>query len=461
VFGWAVRRKDSYIPALADGRSLALPTLWEELSSRGIRVGVIGFPLTYPAREVNGFWFPGLLSPPGAEGHPPGIVRETLARVPGWRSTPREWSPGTDPEAWTGSLVESVRNQAEAALYLARKFRPQVLGIHFQATDTVQHYLWGSELPARVFQAADKELGRLIDVLSPELVIVMSDHGMGPAEGEFHINTWLWREGFLTLRRRPGSSVRRVLFRLGWSPRGLERPAWLAYRVLSRLGLMHSWADVVGAEGFWSRLIRWGFLSLSDVDWRRTWAYSHSEIGSIFVNRADREPQGRATPADIPRIVRELRQALSELTTPAGERLIDQVYLGEEIYQGPYAPLAPDILFLPAGIRWMGKGLGGFLSRHVFTPAAVKGSHRMEGILLLSGEGVRGGAAPEGAELMDIAPTVLAYLGQPIPSWMDGRPLSEVFREGVLVAERRQAAPGRRQVYGEETVERLKGLGYL
>ena len=458
VFGWAVRQPGTYLPALADSRSLALPTFWERLSSR-LRVGLLGFPLTHPAREINGFWFPGLLAPPGADGYPPGIVPAALARVPTWTSTPPEWSKGTDPTAWTQELVQSVRAQTELALFLSHRFHPQVLGVHYQALDTVQHYLWGEELVAEVFKAADQGLAKLLEALEPRLVILMSDHGMGPVEGEFHLNTWLWQEGFLTLRRRPGSLIRAGLFKLGWNPRGLEQWAWLGYRIARRLRLVHSWSDVLQAETPLARLIRWGFLSFADVDWKRTWAYSHSEIGSLLLNRVGREPQGRVTAADAPRVLRDLTQGLEELSTPAGEPVVDTLLPGAELYRGPYAPLGPDLLLLPRDLRWMGKGLGGFLSHRVLTSAVVRGGHRLEGALLLAGEGVVQ-TSPDQAALWDIAPTILAYLGIPIPGWMDGRPL-ELFERGVLRIEREEGEETEREPYGEDTVERLRGLGYL
>ena len=120
-------------------------------------------------------------------------------------------------------------------------------------------------------------------------------------------------------------------------------------------------------------------------------------------------------------MLRDLEQGLRELSLPSGAPLLEELLLGEEAYRGPYAPLGPDLLFLSKEMQWMGKGLGGFLSHHVFTPAAVRGGHRMEGTLLLHGEGVAP-AAPKGAGLWDIAPTVLAYLGVPITGWMDGHP---------------------------------------
>jgi hypothetical protein len=108
----------------------------------------------------------------------------------------------------------------------------------------------------------------------------------------------------------------------------------------------------------------------------------------------------------------------------------------------------------------MGKGLGGFLSQQVFTPPAVRGGHRLQGALLLTGEGVQPGPAPH-ARLWDVAPTVLAYLGVPIPSWMDGQPLEELFEPGSLKISRQEATAEARQRPSQDTIERLKGLGYL
>jgi arylsulfatase A-like enzyme len=49
------------------------------------------------------------------------------------------------------------------------------------------------------------------------------------------------------------------------------------------------------------------------------------------------------------------------------------------------------------------------------------------GVLILSGAGVQSGAELSGAHVFDIAPTVLALLGLPVESSMDGRVLEEVL----------------------------------
>ena len=50
-------------------------------------------------------------------------------------------------------------------------------------------------------------------------------------------------------------------------------------------------------------------------------------------------------------------------------------------------------------------------------------SHRPHGVLVMAGPGVRADDTIEGASVMDVAPTILMLLGQPVGRDMDGRPL--------------------------------------
>ena len=53
--------------------------------------------------------------------------------------------------------------------------------------------------------------------------------------------------------------------------------------------------------------------------------------------------------------------------------------------------------------------------------------------LILAGPDVRSGTRSDvPAGLIDVAPTVLAVLGLPVPATMDGRVLTEVLRPGVV-----------------------------
>jgi arylsulfatase A-like enzyme len=92
------------------------------------------------------------------------------------------------------------------------------------------------------------------------------------------------------------------------------------------------------------------------------------------------------------------------------------------------------------------------------------------------GKAVKAGYNVENAQLVDLAPTVLALMGEPVPPDMDGRVLTEAFRKAYLTAcpvryaekvEEGEIEAGfaDESAYSDEdedqVLERLKELGYL
>ncbi len=102
------------------------------------------------------------------------------------------------------------------------------------------------------------------------------------------------------------------------------------------------------------------------------------------------------------------------------------------------------------------------------------GSHRMNGVLFASGPRIAPGQQAEGAQLQDIAPTLLSLVDVPAPAGLDGRVLSEMFRPefqqaaAELAAQTSHSEPGvptPTPEYEDEDMEivlqRLKDLGYI
>jgi len=100
------------------------------------------------------------------------------------------------------------------------------------------------------------------------------------------------------------------------------------------------------------------------------------------------------------------------------------------------------------------------------------GVHDPMGIFFLRGDPVRAGATVEGATVMDIAPTVLYLMGQPVPDDMDGRILSEALEESYVadrapttteapVGEPVASATGYSEKDEAIIGDRLRGLGYI
>lgn len=108
----------------------------------------------------------------------------------------------------------------------------------------------------------------------------------------------------------------------------------------------------------------------------------------------------------------------------------------------------------------------------------LSGSHRIDGMFMASGPGIRHGSDPkgieiEGAGIYDIAPTALFAMGLPVGRDMDGHVLTAVFDEAVASrpdarvdtweSEGEQKAPEAQvpaQV-DEKVLEQLRSLGYI
>jgi predicted AlkP superfamily phosphohydrolase/phosphomutase len=58
--------------------------------------------------------------------------------------------------------------------------------------------------------------------------------------------------------------------------------------------------------------------------------------------------------------------------------------------------------------------------------------HREDGIIFISGPGIKRGGEVDGASVLDVTPTVLALAGLPVARDMDGRPLTEVMSSTFL-----------------------------
>ena len=101
------------------------------------------------------------------------------------------------------------------------------------------------------------------------------------------------------------------------------------------------------------------------------------------------------------------------------------------------------------------------------------GWHDYGGILVLGGKPCLRGAAPSGATIRDVTPTLLVALGLPVAKDMDGRPLLDLMTAEFL-AEHPLTAVDTYERGGElrrprataeelpkEVEERLRALGYV
>jgi arylsulfatase A-like enzyme len=172
---------------------------------------------------------------------------------------------------------------------------------------------------------------------------------------------------------------------------------------------------------------------------------------------------------------------LKELRDPmTGQKVIQEVLGRESIYWGPQIQNAPDI---------MGVETKGYLfwnwhpteDQELFPrgndPALnqfFSAFHMMNGVLMMTGANVRKGMNNFDAQIMDIAPTVLYLLGEPIPEDMDGaildQPIAEPYKQHHPLDARQDRAAGsqttRAAIDSSEAInefieEQLRAIGYV
>jgi predicted AlkP superfamily phosphohydrolase/phosphomutase len=487
IYEFLCRRRGDWEQTPVNSTMLRAKTVWTCLGEAGLRVGVLSVPLTYPPQPINGFSLADFLTPKGSTdlSHPPELIteiEESFGPYPLYHS-----------KVYTPSGVRELLDECHAildyrvktALHLMHSRDWDVLMIYLEGTDRVQHELWHildethpRHDPAEArryrqdilgfYQETDAQARHFVQAAGPGTnVILMSDHGFGPIHHFVNLNIWLWQQGFLALKGDALTRIKALLFQLGLTPA-------LGYRIGMRLGF----ANLRLSRGMSRRLgllhaVGRMFLSLDNVDWEQTQAYSQGNYGQIYVNLQGREPSGIVAPGvEYEGVVSQIVAALRELRDPATHQpIVERVFRREDLYQGPLAEESPDVMFL---LEDTYKPLGTleFSSSHLVEDAfGNSGDHRMDGILVMTGDAIRQGLEVQGAKLIDLAPTILYLAGVAVPSDMDGRVLAEAIEPAYL-----EAHPAQRGTAGElqehpeldytaeertELMERLRRLGYV
>jgi predicted AlkP superfamily phosphohydrolase/phosphomutase len=458
--------------------------IWRYLSDAGYRVGVLNLPMSYPVEPLDGFMVSGWMTPYAATDytHPPELAAELEQEIGNYRIYPTETFTEARKDSFLKATYDLLDMRTRTALYLARTQPWDLFMTVFFDTDRVLHQLWHYLDPNHAwrtdhedrewvlrdyFRKVDESIARLLACAGKDTrVMILSDHGMGHANNFIVLNNWLLDTGLLVLKQDPWTRLKAWMFRRGFTLRNI-------HQIADRLGLARQAEYVAGY--FVDHLLKIVFLSFLDVDWTRSRAYSFGRhLGSIYVNLKGREPQGIVEPgAEYEAVRTEIERLTQEFQEPqTGRPLIGEVLRREDIYSGPYLERAPDLILRPREPSDIFFGLADFGHRDtVSTVYRYSGMHRDDGMLIMSGPGIRPGGRIEGASIIDMAPTILHLMGLPVPTDMDGRVL-----EGALSAEYMAAYPvqiaepklaedvsemGYTEEGEKEIMERLQGLGYL
>lgn len=496
LYDFVRRRPGQYDVELTNASQIAAPTIFDIASRQDLHVVAVNVPFTSPPWPVNGLMIGGPFAPAVTEELVyPSAYFDTLKRtIPDYFILPDYDSRASDPLAdYADKLLKGIELREQLCLHILDSEPWDLFATVFMATDEAQHAFWHcqtahegtSEARYRfvirdVYQRVDQAIGSLLDKLSEKgleeetTVVIVSDHGGGPFRWMINLNRWLADAGYLAFRTDRAGLITR------WRSEGLKRlanlyrqymPARVRAEVRSRLGTRRF--DQIKGD-FES------FLLTSNVDWEQTRAYALGAGGNIFINLKGREPAGGVEPGnEYEQVCRELTDSLLSLSDPdTGQPIVERVFRREELYHGPYVELGPDLIVQWKDYSYWGRGrydssesVFQAQRRFDFSDKPLTGSHRLEGVLIVQGPGIRSNCQTEGARLLDVAPTILSLLGIDPGSNLDGHILRGIFCEEAAADLRRigpadePGRPGEEYGYDSEDekkiTDHLRSLGYL
>jgi predicted AlkP superfamily phosphohydrolase/phosphomutase len=377
---------------LVHSGAILAPTLYDFLRPWGLRLTMVGVPVSYPPVQgehvtcVSCFMAPSI---DRAITSPAELQPEVLAATPApylLDVTAEDGLADAGRRELAGRLLTYDHQRFDVTRLLAR--RPwDLLFMVCMGTDRVGHYFVRDQDAEHVqhvpgsrcadtmrehYRACDTRLGELLEEVGPDVaVMVLSDHGMQRCDGHVFLNEWLLRNGYLHL----------------------ERP-------------------VDGPTP----------LAKAAVHWGRTRAWAGGYGGQVHLNLRGRHQDGCVDPVEADGLVREIAQGLSELRRPDGSPLPVVAFPGREVFDGPHADRCPDLCVQFDGLRHLSAdrlGAPDVVCR-LGADRVDGGSHAADGFLALAGPGVPAAGRFESMHLLDVAPTILDLLGLPERE-LDGR----------------------------------------
>ena len=336
-------------------------------------------PVTYPAdfgaeiaRDIGSFWTKGLPSDMKAFDHK--VIND---------------------EEYVGQAELILKERLALFDHQWSRFDSGLFYFYVSSTDQDVHMLWRNMDPTHpmhkesdirfagwiphLYEEMDKLVGKVLPAVDDKtLLLICSDHGFAQFARQFHLNTWLRDNGYLTIKDEASKKEETSIF---------------------------------------------------DVDWSSTVAYGVGFNG-LYLNLKGREGQGIVPPEKAAEISGRLIRELEAVVDPdTGRRPIARVYRRDDMYVGPSTPLMPELLvgYTP-GFRNASSSVLGATGKPTINlnPWAWSGDHSMARDLvpgtLMSSQKV----AKTRTSILDLPVSILEFFGVEKPEQMVGSSIFQV-----------------------------------
>jgi predicted AlkP superfamily phosphohydrolase/phosphomutase len=430
---------------------LARPPFWRFAHEAGRRTTLASIYAAPVLRPFNGTqvigWgsydpFTTKLSKPRIE---PADARDLLRAVaPSRRSgfLPRLPTSEDDFRAYAARGLGNVRDQGAGLRVLIERTEWDLFLGSFAEPHESGHILWRFHDPEHaehdpaapsdlrdsvrnLYRAIDTEIGSILAAAPGDaVVLVYTPLGMAPhTRLDNSMEVVLTRSGLLRREANVASAAEPRL-----------RAAMGARRMLHAVVPIRARRQLGRLVPFARRKLLTA-MELADVDWAATRAFSIGSDGTtmIRINLKGREPLGIVAPDEYERTIDEITRIARDLVdADTGKPVVAEVIRVDRLLGRPVDGAFPDLV-----VTWER-----LAARRLRSPACGEfdvpmhdprtGEHQPTGFVIAAGPGIASsssgnGLGPDTWEVTDLAPTLLANLGIPLPEALSGRPITPLL----------------------------------
>jgi len=296
VYGFTDFIPGTYTVSYHSSHKLKVPPFWRTEPEK--RVLVINLPAAYPAQPINGVMITGFVSPQFEKAvYPSGLLPRL--RDGGYEVDVDASLFNKSISLFLKKLEDTLDQRTRVLDLLLEKDGYDLLFFVVTGTDRIEHYLWDAYADEThdqypdffgFFEKVDNAVDHVTSKLSPDAPLMMlSDHGMGPAETAVNLNTLLREEGYLVAGDNPRKNYNNIR--------------------------------------------------------EETKAFA-SESTKIYLNRVNRFPRGSVKRGEAQQVQEELVDLLSGIKH-CGRKVVEAVHHRQDVFTGPEAGNAPDLVVTP------------------------------------------------------------------------------------------------------------------
>ncbi len=358
IYGFVRINPSTYELGIADFSHVQAPTIFDRLGQKGLVSRIVNLPNTYPARPIKGMLISGFVAEKLEQAVFPPFLAGQLATADYLLEADTNKG-ADDPDYLLSQLRKTLRSRLTALDLLWPDLDWDLFVMVFTETDRLFHFLLPAvtnekhrlhsacmELMGQWDLAIGKVLERFDALPEPKRLISLADHGFTELIIEADLNRWLEEQGILHFTSPPGHLLD---------------------------------ATTISPEA--------SALAL--------------DPGRIYLHTKKRFSRGRLGEPEASALENRLREALLNLTWN-GQRVIEEVHVGRELYSGSRVSFAPDLVCVP------GKGFdlkAKFGQKEVFGMHGRFGTHTADGAFFYDSHGAR----PD--RVRDVGLMVLEHFG--------------------------------------------------